>query len=433
MSDSEPGQDPEDFDAAEDAIDLSDMDDGIESALAGMPRDMSGADEDGPSGRVGGGARRRRSPALAVIVIFGGLYLLSTMWADFRYWLRGDDSLRDLGQVSDIYRDGAFSEDLDNLYVVVEGTPDVQHAARMKTEKGKTFGYLRLREAGGSLFASVPREDERPHDRFQGRFQGRMRELGSVSNYEIVEQFFNTEEIIRTIDIDPEELQRALEEQRATLGVQGSEQQITLGEEDDIRLVVRQPDVTVQLGKSTWKKTADAEEAIAGLGYPYARLEREAAHFHSFVVRVPESEIEGLRAKLDAGHDVPDNNPDPKVGSMVLPRSATYVVPPEALGVAGKRQLIFEYLDNTTSPGYAVEGERLIERKLADGKLAVDVADVIAVRVQRKIRVDPEGYVITVEDAPSKHWLGGLLFLLVVALVAVNGASLVITFRRRRG
>jgi hypothetical protein len=150
------------------------------------------------------------------------------------------------------------------------------------------------------------------------------------------------------------------------------------------------------------------------------------------LIRVAPEARDEIVARLDAGHEVPANNPDPKVGSMILPRTATYVMMPEDLGVAGDSQLVFAYGENTSSPGYEVEGERLAERKLREGRLAVDLADIDAVRVERRIRVDPSGYVIQVEDSPSKHWLDGVLFLLVLGLVGVNMASLVITLRRIR-
>lgn len=433
MTDPEQGTKQAQLDAAEDALDLSDMEHGIDGALAGLERDIP--DEAEEAALLHGGGRRRirtrRSPALAVVVTLIGLYLLSTMWADFRYWTRGDDDLRDLGRVADIYADGVFVEDFDNQYVVVEATPDVQHAARMTTERG-AFGVLRLQEAGGSLFASVPREDERPHDRFRGSFQGRIRELSESWNYEVVEQFFNDEQIIHTVDIEPAELARALRDQDPSLRVKGEEREISLGDADSIRLVVRQPDAIVQMGKNTWKRVADAEDALAELGFPFVRLDREGAHFHSFLVRVAPDQHDSVVARLDAGHEVPPNNPDPKVGAMVLARTATYVVAPEDVGVAGDAQLVFEYGENTTSPGYRVEGDRLVEKELRDGRLAVDLDALDAVRVERRIRVDPAGYVILVEDAPSKHWLDGVLFLLVLGLVGVNVASLVITLRRIR-
>jgi hypothetical protein len=421
-----------DLDAAEDALDLEDMDRGLDDALSGMSKDIpdAAAEQDLLHQASHRGFRSKRSPVLAVIVIAAGFYLLITMWSDFRYWLRSDQA-RDLGQVTDIYRDGAFLEDLDNEYVVLRGTPDVQHAARMKAEKGVS-GYLRIREAGGSLFASVPREDERPADRFTGQFQGRIRHLGSMWNYAYVEEFFNNEQIVQTLDVDATVLHQAIRDQSPSVKVDGGEREISLGENDLLRLVVKQPEATVQLGKKTWPKKADAKEAVAALGYPFVALDRGGSQFHTFLVRIPAGEGDAAQSKLNAEQEIPEDSADPKIGAMVLPRHATYVVPPEQLGVGGEDQLVFEYGQNTTSPGYVIESGELVERKLTDGRMGVRLADLQAVRVERQIWVDPDGYVVVVEETPSDKRMAGLLFLLVCGLVAVNLASLAITARRLR-
>lgn len=430
---SEQEQSPEDIEASEDAIDLSDMKDGIDGAIAGLPRDAPDPLEEAAllSEVESRGRRPRRSPALASLVALAGIYLLTTMWSDFRYWLRSEDDLRDLGSVSEIYREGVFVEDFDNQYVRITGTPDVQHAARMTTEKGVS-GYVRIREAGGSLFASVPHEESRPHDRFTGTFEGRMRELGSMWNYDVVQQFFDTEQILQTVDVNPSELARAMKEQSVTLDVEGEDRKIDLTEDDFIRLVVKQPEATVQLGKGTWKRVGDAETAVAELGYPFTLDERDSVHFHSFLVRIPEDERDAAQARLNEGHEVPADNPDPKIGAMILPRTATYVVAPDQIGVAGEDQLVFEYGENTTSPGFRVDGGKLVERGLDDGKLGVDIADVIATRIERQIRVNPNGYVVVVEETPKTKWLSAVLFLVVSALVAINLVALGVWIRRLR-
>jgi hypothetical protein len=373
--------------------------------------------------------RGRRSPLLSVLVAVAGAYLLATMWADFRYWVRSDTP-RDLGRVEDIWRDGAFVDDFENLYVVVRGTPDVQHAARMTTEKG-AFGYLRLREAGGSLFASVPREDQRPHDRFEGVFQGRTRRLGSRSDFPIVQQFFENEQIALTLEIAPSELRRAVQDGDAGLALRDREGRITLEGDDVIELVASRPEWTVQLGRSTWRSIADAEAAVAALGYPWVRLDRAGAHFHAFLVHAPGVSDVELRTALETGKSVPADNPDPKVGAAVLSRSATYVVSPDRLS-ATDREIAFEYGDNTTDTGWIARDGRLVPRALENGRLALPVDEVIATRVRRHVRVDPEGLVILVEERPADQRLSGILFLLVAVLVGVNVVSLAMSLRPRR-
>jgi hypothetical protein len=114
-------------------------------------------DEAGLSNRVGWG----RSPIISVAVIIVGLFLLAATWSDFRYFLRSLQSEpRDLGQVGDIYADGEFSERFDDEWVVLEGNPDVQHAARMPSKDG-WIGFMRLIEGDASMFVAIPRETRR--------------------------------------------------------------------------------------------------------------------------------------------------------------------------------------------------------------------------------------------------------------------------------
>src|SRR5690606_38044803 len=97
-------------------------------------------EEAGMRSKVGWG----RSPIVSAAVIVVGLFLLVATWSDFRYFLRSVQSEpRDLGYVSDIYKDGQFTERLDNAWVILEGDPDVQHAARMQGREG-WIGFMRL-------------------------------------------------------------------------------------------------------------------------------------------------------------------------------------------------------------------------------------------------------------------------------------------------
>ena len=84
----------------------------------------------------------------------------------------------------DLYNDGSLpgAED-DQLLIAaanaLEGTPDVQHAARARIGE-KTVGYIRVVEGGGSLFAAIPRTDKPTGNQFEGEFTGRMRRLADV-------------------------------------------------------------------------------------------------------------------------------------------------------------------------------------------------------------------------------------------------------------
>ena len=122
--------------------------------------------------------RPRRSPIIDVAVIGLGGYLLFWMFGDVRYFMQGSEP-RDLGDAAALVEKGLAGENLAEQYVVLRGTPDVQHAARMKI-KDRTIGFLRLVEGGGGLFAAVPRDGEAAPNQFEGRFEGRMRRLAGL-------------------------------------------------------------------------------------------------------------------------------------------------------------------------------------------------------------------------------------------------------------
>ncbi|RMH00449.1 MAG: hypothetical protein D6705_00325, partial [Deltaproteobacteria bacterium] len=183
--------------AADDAADEGDADfdllarHGIDGVLARMGHDDAPVELP----RRGG-----RSPALSLVVIAVGLYMLATMWPDFRYWLR-PDTPEDLGHVSEILVDGKMPPGLDNRFVRLRGTPDVQNAVRLETKK-RFIGYRRIVEAGGSLFVAIPREKtETVTNTFEGVFEGRMRTLGDHGAYGWLEQFFEGERLVRVEDV----------------------------------------------------------------------------------------------------------------------------------------------------------------------------------------------------------------------------------------
>lgn len=421
----------EDLDAQEEALSLDDLDQEMDAALDGMAPADAGPSEDElaavPSTlkKLGG----NRSPILSVVVTLLGVFLLWSMWADFRYWVNSDDAPRDLASTRDIFVEGSFTEDFDNQYVVLEGTPDVQHAARMRTEGGYT-GYLRIVEAEGALFAAIPREDQRAPDQFDARFQGRMRRLSELSNGKWVQQFFDAEEMMQIVEVDAESFVDALAGEGSITVPTIDGESLKLTADDRIRLVVESPDAMVQLGKRTWRTLDDARAAVEALGLPFVQHPGKHGHYHAFMIRADRSELETLAAKLNEGHEIPTDNSDPKLGAMVLPRSSTFVVSPDVVGPAGEGRIGFEYGDNKASPGYDLKDGQLVPRVVDGGKLAVEASRLSAVRVERPIRVDPEGYVIAVGEHPSGQRLEGLLFLIVLGLMAVNVTSLVATRRR---
>jgi hypothetical protein len=392
--------------------------------------EMAGMSEEHDSDDPGPPRRRGRSPVVSLIVAAFGIYVLGTMFDGFRYWLRSNEPV-DLGHAESLVQDGRLPEDIDNKYVVLRGTPDVQHAARMSTEQ-RTVGYLRIMEGDGSLFAEIPREDDgQSLTAIEGRYAGRIRRLRKTRVAAWVQQFFDSEEIMRVSDVSRAALADAL---RAGAGggleVATDEGPVRLTAGDRMRLVASQPDAMVQLGKTSFRRAQEAEETVASLGFPYMALERKGSGFRSFVVRIPEGERETAEQKLNEGLEVSPGSADPKLGALVLPRSATYTADVGELELQGET-LVFPYGDNTTSPGYDVVDGKLVERALDGGKMRIGLDEIRAVRLERPIRVDLDGYLVQVGVDPKSERTTALLWFVVLGIVALNLVSPVLMWRRR--
>ncbi|MCY1010672.1 hypothetical protein OV079_34930 [Nannocystis pusilla] len=208
-----------------------------------------------PSGSdsMAGAPRRRRSPIIDVAVVALGGYLLYWMFGDVRYFLQGSEP-QDLGDAA-AFVDKGLPGDLDDTYVVLRGTPDVQHAARLRLEpkgggSGRTIGYLRIIEGGGSLFAAIPRTTEAAPQQFEGVFEGRIRRLADSPNFAAIQQHFDGERIVEERDATPAALLDALGKRQgdALTVVDTGGESLALGTKATVTLVVEQPDVQVQLG-----------------------------------------------------------------------------------------------------------------------------------------------------------------------------------------
>ncbi len=75
--------------------------------------------------------RRRRSPIIDAAAVVLGCVVLSWMFGDVRYFFQGSEP-RDLGDATTLIQKGLAAEDLAEEYVTLRGTPDVQHAARVR-------------------------------------------------------------------------------------------------------------------------------------------------------------------------------------------------------------------------------------------------------------------------------------------------------------
>jgi hypothetical protein len=431
-----PNEAPEDGDldpdseTDEDDIDLARLDEDFEKvAAARAEAAAANALDDQKLDQVPRRKWSQRSPLLSVAVLLVGAYLLYTMLPDFSYWMRSTP--RDLGTVTDMMENGEFVEDYDNQYVVFQGTPDIQHAARVP--HGEAYlGFLRIGEAGGSLFAAVPRATKEAPEDFESRFEGRIVRLGNTAIGEPLQTFFDAEEIVQIHDLETEAFVAALgKDGEFTVPLAGEDRTLTLENTDIVRVVVESPDAMVQLGRKTWRSSKDAEAAVAALGRPYVLLDRPGAPYWSFRVRAPESDHDSLTGALNAGKDVPEDNSDPKVGAMVLSRPSSFLVEPGEVAISGEGEISLVYGDNITVPGFDERDGRLVERELKDGKIFASTGDLAAVRVERRITVDQDGYVVLVGTKPADQRVNGLLFLVVCGLMGLNIASLVVGWRRR--
>lgn len=378
-------------------------------------------------------ARRRRSPIIDVFAVILGGAVLWWMLGDVRYFFRGSEP-RDLGDASALVARGLDAEDYSEQFVVLRGTPDVQHAARVRLDD-KTIGYLRIIEGGGSLFAAIPRTTEAAPNQFEGTFTGRMRRLADSPNFPALQQHFDGERIVEDFDARVDDLIAALGARRgADLSVKDNAgRSIHLGSKDNVTLVVAQPDVQLQLGRSSFADEAAAEVAVAALGAPYFKpAEQNSGLFFSFYARIAPDARAAASAQLAAAAAVPsDAGPaDPRVGAVLIPWSSSLFVPTSSLALAdGKLSVV--PADNART-GFVVQDGKLVPRPLQDGRVLLDAASVRAVRLERPVAVDPKGYIIEVGVRPGDRLLELGLALLVLCVVGWNLASLVLWWRARR-
>jgi hypothetical protein len=189
----------------------------------------------------------------------------------------------------------------------------------------------------------------------------------------------------------------------------------------------------VQLGRTSFPSRAAAEAAVQALGFPYYFPEdQSSAAFYTVFARIPEAQRAATQASLvQAGVPAASDKPDPRVGALVVPFTTTYLVPAGALKKDGG-QISLAYGDNTTSPGFVLEGDKLVPRPLKDGRLTVDPAQLRAVGVVQQVRVDPNGFIVLVGETPRDQWPALALWVVVLGVVGWNIAGLALLWRRKR-
>ena len=242
-----------------------------------------------------------------------------------------------------------------------------------------------------------------------------------------------TEVVTVPVDIEVGSLASAIEAPGSdgSIEVQTENGATVLSADQELRLVVAQPDARVQLGVESFPTQEAADAAVEALGRPWVRLEPTET-FHRYAVRVPGGDLAEVQAQLTAGLPPAERDPgaDPRRGAVVLSRTATYVAAVGDITRAGDT-LVVPYGSNTTSPGYDEADGRLVERKLEDGMLRIPLGDLQAARAEQRIGVDPEGFLVSVGEAPSSERLTGILWLVVLGIALANTASLWVWWRRR--
>jgi hypothetical protein len=428
-----------------DADDLDDLEgDGFDRAVA-QARESAARGASGPDPTAGerpyteeeAGLRSKiswsRSPIISAAVLVVGIFLLAVTWSDFRYFLRVVQSEpRSLGHVSDIYQSGEFTERFDNEWVVLEGQPDVQHAARMPSREG-WIGFMRLIGGDASMFVAVPRATEKATKEFPGRFEGRMRRLDEVPQWERLQDYFNAEQITDVVDLTPSSAIAAVQTGSEVETAGGTA--LSLEPADKLRVIVRQPTAMVQLGRTTWPTQEAAEQTMRAFGRPSAFVEKRDA---VWVFALGLSDM-GADAKVELFQDLTRElnggemlaSADPKVGGLVLPRRATYLVEFGDLQTQGA-DLSFTYGGNTAGTGWRVEGTELVPIELDGGRLSVPIAAIEDVRLERSLVANPDGYLLMVDQRPRDVWPSAVMFMAVFGVVGLNGWTLYGVWRRRR-
>jgi len=394
-------------------------------------------EEAGLRSRLGWG----RSPILAVVVIVVGVFLLAATWADFRFFLRiVQDEPRDLGRVEDIYKNGEFIENFDNEWVVLEGEPDVQHAARSPTRDG-WYGVLRLLRAEGKLFVAIPRDDEDAPTQFPGRHEGRMRRLGAAPQWEKLQQFFDAEQIVDLQDLDVGSVLGAIEQGSTTVN-SAEAKPLELGADDQLRMVIDFPVGVVQLGRSSWKTREAAQAAVEGLGLAWTALDKSSSVSWQFAVEMDakgsRERYEAIARQLEDGLDaeakaaIEAKRADPKLGAIVLPRRVTYLARVGDLRVSADSLRIPYDQDSPEDTGWKKVEGRLQAIAPVEGTLGVPRSQVVAIRLERGLKADPNGYLVTVGQHPRDAWPSAVMFVGVLGVMLLNVWALVAVMRRRR-
>jgi hypothetical protein len=358
---------------------------------------MAGAGASG--GRIG-----RRIPILTIIVVAGGLYLLADMFRDFSYWLGAGDA-RDLGDAAALVTSPEGTPD--NQFVTVHGTPKSTQAASVAMRNAST-DYLPFAGTDAQLWVGLSRTVPEMPDYGEGAYTGRIQRFSKVEERAHVLQVLRTSDVSTTVDTTPEALLQFL-------GGGGGD--LDLRPEDRVHLVIAEPDATVQLGKSTFRKLADAEALVSGLGYPYLALPRDKQQYHTFVARIPAEQRDAAQTKLRDQLPEGTMGASPSHGAQILPRTRVHKAETRSVTLNGDAISVPAETSGDVSPGYVLAGDKLAERAPEGKSLSFPVSTVTKVRIERPVTIPPGAAVVMVGQAPGGQTMKAILWILLLLVV----------------
>jgi hypothetical protein len=350
------------------------------------------------------GRMATRIPIVSIIVVAGGLYLLADMYRDFAYWVAAG-SPRDLGQVQALVTSPGGTPD--NDYVTISGTPDNSQAAPVATGKIST-DYLPFAGTDAKLWVALTRDVPEMPDYGAAAYTGRIQRFAKVEERARVLKVLETSAVSTTVDTTPEALIQHLS---------GGGGELDVRPEDRVHLVIAEPDATVQLGKSTYRKLADAEALVAGLGYPYLALPRDKQPYHTFVARIPPDKRDAAQTELREQLPEGTVGASPSHGAQILPRTRVHKSETRNVALAGDAITVPEETARDVDPGYVLAGDKL-EARAPDGKkLSFPVSTLAKVRIERPVTIPPEAAVLMVGQTPGSMTMRALLWILALLIV----------------
>jgi hypothetical protein len=242
----------------------------------------------------------------------------------------------------------------------------------------------------------------------EGAYTGRIQLFSKVEERAHVLQVLRTTDVSTTVDTTPEAFLQFLS---------GGGSDLDLRPEDRVHLVIAEPDATVQLGKSTFRKLADAEALVAGLGYPYLALPRDKQPYHTFVARIPPDQRDAAQTSLRDQLPEGTVGASPSHGAQILPRTRVHKAETRGITLNGDAISVPVETGRDVDPGYVLAGGKLAARAPEGKSLSFPVSTITKVRIERPVTIPPGAAVLMVGQAPGGQTMKAILWVLVLLIV----------------